>query len=186
VEYEDLAEVFDLSPKQLSNKLGYLMGKYRKNGNGEIMEKEGEGSNARYRVIVLVRNLGEQVNAAPRKYIDHRNHNHPATAAAREVCRRSIANGTVYETTGMTDEQEMLAEQEAFEHAMSQEGQRAWSETAASNTPPDFSKGNILPVPDNEPFAQFKVIGTLQETNDLIMAGMSLGVEGIWQCERIS
>lgn len=58
----------------------------------------------------------------------------------------------------------------------------AFGMTSKSNIP----EGDVLPVPDSEPLAEFRVLGTTVETGELLLTGASAGVEGVWLARRVS
>lgn len=51
-----------------------------------------------------------------------------------------------------------------------------------NNLPSD----DMVPVPASEPVVSFQVLGTTIETGELVLAGASADVEGVWMARRVS
>lgn len=51
-----------------------------------------------------------------------------------------------------------------------------------NNLPSD----NMIPVPASEPAVSFRVLGTTVETGELVLAGVSEGVSGVWMARRVN
>lgn len=43
----------------------------------------------------------------------------------------------------------------------------------------------VVAVPDSEPLAQFRILGTVKETGELLIQGNSPGVAGVWLAREI-
>lgn len=61
------------------------------------------------------------------------------------------------------------------------------SEEVPPNTSPQlkFKLGEMLAIPATEPNAEFQIVGTLRISDELVLKGVSAGVEGVWLARRL-